>query len=477
MIQSQLHSSARVAVAFLLWSSSVDAAISPLMAPPSESGSPSVASSVHEELAASEGISRSTSGILLPKTPITMNFFEADIRDVFRLLALKSSMNIIYGSDVTGTITLNLDRVAFDQAFQTVLTLKNLVALPMGERVIRVVTSSTLTEEQSKAAIFTKVFRLNYANATEVKSPLDAVRSAAGRRGISTVDSKSNALVITDTPEGLQQAEDLIRELDKKPQQVDIEAKIVEVQLNDRSDMGISWSYAAQNKEGDTFIGATDDADGPGAGTGGAATGGVELVGPSSGGTGVSLPGLNDIGNNIAFTFLTAQGSYLLSAKLEALAREQRVKVLSSPHIMTLNNEEARINVIDQIPYKTTNTTSGGSVQENYSFVDAGIKLTVKPTINSDRRITLKVKPEASSADTSTSPPTIATRNAETTITLKDGETMAIGGLIQETDIKFKEGIPFLMDIPLFGYFFRRSGTRKVRTELIVFITPRIAGE
>src|SRR5262249_45187703 len=101
-------------------------------------------------------------GITLPKSSLTMDFQEADVRDVLHLLALKSGYNIIYGADVTGPITIHLDRVPFDQAFQTVLTLKTLVALPMGPRVIRVVTSATLNSEQSQAATFTRVFRLNY---------------------------------------------------------------------------------------------------------------------------------------------------------------------------------------------------------------------------------------------------------------------------------------------------------------------------
>src|SRR5205807_10634872 len=192
-------------------------------------------------------------GITLPKNPLTMDFQDADVRDVLHLLALKSGLNIIYGADVTGPITIHLDRVPFDQAFQTILTLKTLVALPLGQKVIRVVTSTTLNTEQSQAATFTRVFRLNYADANDAKKPVDAIRTAAGRKGVSTVDSKTNALIITDTVEGLKEVEDLIPVLDRKPQQVDIESKIVEVSLDNQTQTGISWSYAGSQGPGDVY--------------------------------------------------------------------------------------------------------------------------------------------------------------------------------------------------------------------------------
>ncbi len=187
-----------------------------------------------------------------------MDFQDADVRDVLHLLALKSGLNIIYGNDVTGSVSVHLDRVPFDQAFQTILTLKALVALPMGPKVIRVVTSTTLNTEQSQATTFTRVFRLNYADADDVKKPVDAIRTAAGRKGVSTTDSKTNSLVVTDTVEGLKEVEDLIPVLDRKPQQVDIESKIVEVQLNNETQSGISWQYAANGGSNNQYqIGAT----------------------------------------------------------------------------------------------------------------------------------------------------------------------------------------------------------------------------
>jgi len=420
-------------------------------------------------------------GIVLPKTPLTMDFQDADVRDVLHLLALKSGLNIIYGADVLGSISIHLDRVPFDQAFQTILTLKTLVALPMGPKVIRVVTSTTLNTEQSQAATFTRVFALNYAAADDVKKPVDAIRSAAGRKGVTTVDSKTNSLIVTDTVEGLKEVEDLIPVLDKKPQQVDIESKIVEVQLTNETQTGISWQFAGNGGTNDAYrVGASKNSNGTFSGLVGPSDNtGVQVQGPSNNGTGVSLNSIAGGPTPIGFSFLTQQGTYLLAAQISALATQGRVKVLSTPHIVTTNNQEANINVADQIPYTVT-TVSNGVSQSAVQFISAGVKLTVKPTVNADRRITLHVKPEVSNAvgtGSAALPPTVNTRNADTTVLLRDGETIAIGGLIQENINKSVSGIPFLMSIPILGYLFKTVDDRKQRTELIVFLTPKIAAE
>jgi type II secretory pathway component GspD/PulD (secretin) len=289
--------------------------------------------------------------------------------------------------------------------------------------------------------------------------------------------------VITDTVEGLKEVEDLIPVLDRKPQQVDIESKIIEVSLDNQTQTGISWQYAANHLDqyghGDLF-GVTKNSVGTFSGNAGATDNtGVQLLTPDKNGTGVSFNSIIDGPTPTAFSFLSAHGTYLLGAQISALATQGRVKVLSTPHIVTTNNEEANINVADQIPYTVT-TVSNGVSQSAVQFISAGVKLTVKPTVNADRRITLHVKPEVSNATgtgSATLPPTVNTRNADTTVLLRDGETIAIGGLIQENINKSVTGIPILMSIPILGYLFKTVSDRKQRTELIVFLTPKIAAE
>lgn len=425
-------------------------------------------------------------GINFPKQPITMDFQDADIRDVLRLLALKSGLNIIYGADVTGPVSVHLDRVPFDQAFQTVLTLKSLVALSMGPKIIRVVTSTALTTEQSQAATFTRVFRLNYANADDVKRPVDAIRGASNRKGVSTVDAKTNSLIITDTQEGLKEVEDLIPLLDKKPQQVDIESKIVEVTLNKNTQLGVSWQYAGAGGPRDSYkIGSSQFQEGITSANGPAATAASDVLAPAPPGqvqTGIFGTGIDfgGVSTKSGLSFLTKQGTYLLGAQLSALQTDGKVKLLSTPHIVTTNNEEAKINVVDRIPYLVSTLSGSGVSQQSVQIIEAGVKLTVKPIVNADRRITLKVKPEVSDPTGGGSdilPPTVNSRNAETTVLLRDGETIAIGGLIRETSNKTVVGIPILMSIPILGNLFKSTSDDKRRTELIVFLTPRIAAE
>jgi len=481
----------RIAIALCLmaepWGSSLALAQDAVV--PDESAQPFANDNTTSSGESTKTTSVGTRNLNLPHNPITMDFQDADVRDVLHLLAIKSGLNIIYSADVSGPISVHLDRVPFDQAFQTILTLKTLVALPMGPKIIRVITSSTLSTEQSQAATFTRVFKLNYADAMEVKKPIDAIRSSAGRKGVSTVDAKTNSLIITDTVEGLKEVEELIPVLDKKPQQVDIESKIVEVSLNNQTQTGISWQYAGNVGSNDAYrIGASKNSNGTFAGlVPPTDQTGVQVQAPGasssgSGALGATGVGLNQIINGptpVAFSFLTQQGTYLLAAQISALATEGRVKILSTPHIVTTNNEEAHISVADQIPYTVT-TVSNGVSQSAVQFISAGVKLSVKPTVNADRRITLHVKPEVSNAvgtGSATLPPTVNTRDAETTVVLRDGETIAIGGLIQENVNKSVTGIPFLMSIPIIGYLFKTVADIKTRDELIVFLTPKIATE
>lgn len=425
----------------------------------------------------------SASTLPLPKTAISMDFQDADVRDVMHLMSVKSGVNIIYGADVSGPITIHLDRVPFDQAFQTVLTLKGLVALSVGPRIIRVVSSTSLSTEQTQATTFTKVFILKYSNAQDVKGPLDAIRAASGRKGVSSVDTKNNALIITDTIQGLKEVEDLIPSIDRKPQQVDIEAKIVEVTLDNSTKLGVSWAFA-KGSGGQNFIGSTTAGTGSSAGGTSATNGGNTItVNPpgTNGGTGVDFATSLGTLTQSAFTFLHGEQAFLLQAQLTALASKSKVKILSTPHIVAMNNSDATINVVNQIPYQTV-TQSANLATTSVSFIEAGVKLTVHPTVNADRRITLKVKPEVSNpVDTAPAfagaPPQVNTRNAETTVLIRDGETIAIGGLISEQTSKTATGIPLLMSIPLIGYLFKGTSDSVRRTELIVFLTPKIATE
>lgn len=423
----------------------------------------------------------------LPKEIVTLDFEGADIRDVVRLMSETSNINIIYGPEVAGTITIHLKQVPFDEAFNTILNLKGFVASQLGSNILRVTTPEILQKEQSKAVVFTKTIPVNYIKAQEMQKHIQSIMSSAGRRGNITIAEETNSLVVTDTQDGLAQAERLIAQIDKKPAQVMIEARIVEINLNNGLDVGVQWEYAKQNFKTDasgatekaTTFGLLDRSGGSRISQTGTFSGSGEesigAIGPGQAGTGVNLPGPA----SAAITFGIVKNLSAFSATLSALVNQSRAKILAAPKVVTINGKEARIQAVQDIPFRTAAVSASGAVAESFTTVSAGIILAVTPTINAEDKITLKIAPESSfpTADSTPAGPIIRTRKAETTVIVKDGDTLVIGGLIDDQDSKGVSKVPLLGDIPIIGIFFRSNTSRKIRNELLIFVTPRIIRE
>jgi type IV pilus assembly protein PilQ len=424
----------------------------------------------------------------LPREEVTLDFESADIRDVVRLMAETSNINIIFGPEVNGTISVHLKRVPFDEAFSTILNLKGLVAAQLGANILRVTTPDLLQRERQKAIMFTKTIPINYLKADEMQKHLQAVMVSTGRRGTITVVSETNSLVVTDTDEGLGLAERLIAQLDKRPKQVMIEARIVEINLNNGFDIGVQWEFTdADTKVNGSkfkrnFIGSNaGDLARQSITPGAAAIGDPQTrvdedgnFGPGSfnqAGTGVSLPGPTNAG----ITFGFVDNNTFLTASLAALINQSKAKILSAPKVVTINGESAKIEAVQDIRFRTS-TVSNGVVSTDFKTVSAGIILNVTPTINAEDRITLRITPESSfpTQESTEAGPIIRTRTAQTTVVIKDGDTLVIGGLIDDQDSKGVSKVPILGDIPILGAFFRSQTNRKIRNELLVFVTPRI---
>ncbi|MDD5630092.1 MAG: type IV pilus secretin PilQ [Elusimicrobia bacterium] len=435
----------------------------------------------------------------LPRDLVTLDFDGTDIRDVFKLLAAKARVNIIFGSDVTAVppLTLHLSDVPFNEAVQTILSMSGLVTMQVGDSIVRVMTPAQMAKERSTATTLTKIIPLNYTKASEILPALTAVRSAEGRQGTATADLKTNSLILTESPDGMATEERLIAQLDVRPKQVLIEAKLIEVTLSNSLDFGIQWNYfsadqgKAFGKNGVTTIGAPL----------GVATGkttpfdlnsvaGMDAtriasanspLGATTGGTGVNLPASQVLG---ALTLGRITNNQILNMTLTAAATQGKVKVLSDPKIATLNNQPANINVTTQYPYVTTSiaSTAGGAVSSQVTYVSVGIQLTVTPTINADGRITLLVNPVVSqpsaTAPTATGgAPGIDSRQATTTVLIRDGETIVIGGLISDHMENNVSKIPLLGDIPILGWLFRSKHVKRTRTELLIFVTPKVLAD
>jgi len=434
----------------------------------------------------------------LPRDLVTLDFDATDIRDVFKLLAAKARVNIIFGSDVAAIppLTLHLSDVPFNEAMQTILSVSGLVATQVGDSIVRVLTPAQMAKERTTATTITKVIPLNYTKASDILPSLTAVRTAEGRLGSATADSKTNSLILTESPDGMATEERLISQLDVRPKQVLIEAKLIEVSLSNNLDYGVQWNYfsadqgKAFGKNGTTVVGAPvgqaatpftlGSLDGNTGVQSQSGTGGSFPLG-SSGGTGVSLPASNIMG---ALTLGRITNNQILNLTLTAAATQGKVKVLSDPKVATLNNQPANINVTTQYPYVTTSiaSTAGGAVSSQVQYVSVGIQLTVTPTINADGRITLNINPTVSQPS-ATAPsatggaPGIDSRQAQTTVLIRDGETIVIGGLISDHMENTISKIPILGDIPILGFLFRSKHLARTRTELLIFVTPKILAD
>ncbi|MBI4802592.1 MAG: type IV pilus secretin PilQ [Elusimicrobia bacterium] len=402
----------------------------------------------------------------LSREPISFDYSDANVREVLGMMAAKAGINMIYTSDVAGTITLNLNKVPFDEAFKTILNVQGLAAQQAGDNILRIASPATLLSEQTKAFQQTRVFFLNYSKAVDIEAQVDAVAAAEGRKSSSVMDEANNALIVTDSAMGLETTARLIRSLDRVPKQVVIEAKLVEVTLDNEFDLGVNWGYASGPDSKGRWVG-TASAGWPNTGKGGI-------------GTGVDLAAKNIYG---ALRLGRFTSEYGLDIAITAAAKKGKAKVLSDPKVATLNNKEANIDITSQIPYQIVDTvvTSGVAVTTTkVTYVTTGIVLKVTPTINSDGRITMKISPsvkQLSSVASASVAPAIDTRSTDTNVIVRDGDTIVIGGLIHDDNRDVVYKVPLFGDIPLVGALFRKKSTSRTRLELLIFVTPRIMAD
>ena len=383
----------------------------------------------------------------LPTEPINLDYPSAEIRDIISMLAAKANVNIIYADDVSGTVSINLNKVPFDEAFRTILSVNGLAAQQVGDNILRIATPATFLAEQKKAYQQTRVFFLSYSKAADVKAQLDSVANAEKRTANCVIDEANNALIVTDSPIGLENTTLLIKDLDRMPKQVVIEAKFVEVSLQDDYHMGIQW-FAGRLRNG--VVAQAENI----------------------------IPFAQTVYGQFNLGKVTANST--LDATIMAAAQKGKAKVLSDPKVTTLNNKEANINITQQTPYTTESWSATTPPVRSITsvYVTTGIMLKVTPIINPDGRILMKIAPSVSQASANTSiiggAPGIDTRDANTNVIVKNGETIVIGGLIHDTQTDTVFKIPLLGDIPLLGWLFRKKSVVRSRMELLIFVTPRI---
>ncbi len=447
------------------------------------------------EAAAAEAIQEKT---------ITLDVKDLDIVDVLRMIADQSGLNIIASKNVKGAVTINLQSVPVEKALDAILKVNN-CGYVKEDNIIQVYTYPELSQKLQFSQLVTKVFRLENVKATDLKQTLLSLKSDRGKL---EVEPKTNSIVVTDTEENVHSVEEAIRQMDKKQEtklfklnyakpldlqknllgiipaaegdvlvdertnslmvtasplllnkigvlvsswdtaipQVLIEAKIMQVTLDKSRLLGIDWQYQDNSAHHPVTV------------------------------------GVHGLPTPTGATFIEALKFGVLSqtdfeVAINTLETFNDTNLLSSPRIVTLDNQEAKILIGSSEPYEVFHFDQNGVINgKEIRFVEVGIKLTVTPKITEDGFITMKIHPEVSTPRLGTAVADIAidTTEADTVMTVKDGNTVVLGGLIKDDKEKDVAKIPFLGDIPVLKHLFSTTYTKHTKKEIIIFITPRI---
>jgi type IV pilus secretin PilQ/predicted competence protein len=410
--------------------------------------------------------SPSPSGPVYTGQRISLDFQQADLIDVLRLIAEVSGMNIITSPDVAGRVTTRMANVPWDQALDMILKTFGLGKDQEGS-IIRVVPLERLRKErddelQSKRIVeeleppVTRTLQLNYARAEELKANMEKLLTKQGRLDI---DKRTNTIIVKDVSTTVDDILALIRGLDSQTRQVSIDTRIVETTRTFLQELGVRWGGFVNQDTGVKFPRQV-------------ALTGRQGPSPVGGNFAVDLPTLTQP-PALAIGFSLISNSSVIDLELQALERNGRGRIISNPKVATLDNKEAIIESGDEVPFKTETAQTGPKVE----FKDAKITLKVTPHISPDDFVLLEIdaaKKEVDFARTVEGNPTIASRQSKTSILVKDGGTAVIGGLFKRTTADTREGIPGLSKIPYLGWLFRTEQTREDTDDLLFFITPRI---
>ncbi len=434
-----------------------------------------------------------------------------DILDVLKLISQKSGLNIVAGQNVKGKVTVYLKNIAVMEALRIIVEAYDWAYVEDGD-IIKVMTDKELETKYGykfSQKLATRIKPLLYARPADVLTLLTQVKSSSGRvvadeksntliltdipikldememivkeidipikrqifqlsyamaeeisKSISDIltpnvgtmkfDARSNALIVSDTAAKLESIAKMIETFDQKDKEVLIDAKILQIVLNDQYKWGVDWEGIISNYHTLTLRGDFD------------------------------ILTASDKKGQISIGTLPNDDYAVL---IEALDTVGETNILSSPRITTLNNKEAKILVGSTTPYVTSTTTSSSGtsvIAESVNFIDVGVKLYVTPIIHQDNFITMKIKPEVSSVTSNITTssnntiPVVETSEAETNVTVKDDVTIVIGGLMKDEKIKSTKKIPLLGDIPLLGVAFRNVSDQNKKTEIVIFLKPKI---
>jgi type IV pilus secretin PilQ/predicted competence protein len=417
--------------------------------------------------------------------PVSLDFQNADLRSVLRTFAEISGLNMVIDPAVQGTVDIVLTEVPWDQALEIILR-GNQLGYAVDGSIVRIAPLKVLAAEEDErrkladaqalsGELRVRTYALSYAKAQDLQALL--TRSALSQRGQIQVDPRTNTLIITDLPDRLTTAENLINILDRPEPQVEVEARVVQTTRDFAREIGVQWGF---NGRVSPELGNTTDLAFPNRGSIGGRTGSASGPEPSNdpradprerAGSVVNLP-VSPANGAIGLALGSINGAFNLDVALTALERSGRGRVLSTPRLTTQNNIEAEVAQGIQIPIQTV-ANNTVTVQ----FKDAVLLLKVTPQITSANTVIMRITIENASPDFGRQVqgiPPIDTQRALTQVQVNDGATTVIGGIFVSRESYSNDRVPFFHRIPLLGWLFKREISDDESRELLIFITPRI---
>ena len=415
--------------------------------------------------------------------PISVNLKDVDLKDFFRLIHEISGLNVVLDPNVKGSLTIVLDDVPWDQALDIVLK-NNDLARQLDGNVLRIATVDTLRHEaearraqhDAEALAVDKITFTRFLSYAHAKDLVITCKKFISSRGDVIADERTNAVIVTDVPSVVPAIDKLLTQLDRKTQQVEIEARVVAATRSFARDLGtqlgFGWGNSTTAVGGASAVGVTPTA-----------TFGLTpfypIIGTSTptSTTGVQIPLFSNLGSTSptsGLNFITATNNIRLDAILTMAESRGLVKILSRPRVVTQNNIQALVRQGVRVPIVTQAQLGG---PPTVTYVDAFLRLTVVPQITSEGTIFLNVDVENTTPDFGQSiqgNPTLITQQATTQVLVTDGGTVVIGGVIQTNNSVQVSQVPLLGNIPYLGNLFKHTVVSTTNQELIFFITPRI---
>jgi type IV pilus assembly protein PilQ len=415
--------------------------------------------------------------------PISVNLKDVDLKDFFRLIHEISGLNVVLDPNVKGTLTVVLDDVPWDQALDIVLK-NNDLARELEGNVLRIATVETLRKEaearraqiDAEALAVDKVSVTRFLSYAKAKDVIITVKKFLSQRGDVVADDRTNAVIINDIPKVMPTIDRLLTQLDRKTQEVEIEARVVAATRNFARDIGTQLGFGWGN--GTSAVGGNAQA-GSSPTTVGGLTPGYITTGSSGGtsGGGGTIPLFSNLGStspSSGLSFVNASNSVRIDAILSMAESRGLLKVLSRPRVVTQNNILAQVKQGVRVPIVTQAQLGG---PPTVTYVDAFLRLTVTPQITSESTIFLNIDVENTTPNFGQEVqgnPELITQQATTQVLVTDGGTVVIGGVIQTQNSININQVPLLGNIPYLGNLFKHTQVSTSNQELIFFITPRI---